>query len=97
MLVADDRQRLLAGREDGIELARHPAARDRRVDDQRQALAGEIVDNDEHSEAATVGQHIRDEVEAPALVGPCGRVIGARVPRARLRPPRQRTVNRSSR
>jgi hypothetical protein len=37
---------------------------------QRQALAGEVVDNDEHPEAAPVGQHVRDEVEAPTLVDP---------------------------
>ena len=54
----------------GIELACHPAAGDRRVDDQRQAFAGEVVDNNEHPEAAAIGQHVRDEVEAPALVGP---------------------------
>ena len=68
-VVADDHQRLLAGRDDGIELTRHPSARDGRVDDQRQALAGEVIDYDEHPEAAPVGQHVRHEVEAPALVG----------------------------
>jgi hypothetical protein len=53
----------------GIELACHPAAGDRRVDDQRQAFACEVVDNNKHPEAAAIGQHIGDEVEAPALVG----------------------------
>jgi hypothetical protein len=96
-VVADDHQRLPAGRDDDIELARHPSAGDRRVVDQRQALAGKVDDNDEHPEASPVGQHVREEVEAPARVGPCGMVIGARVPSALLRPPRRRTVNRSSR
>ena len=39
-VVADDHQRFLAGREDGVELARHPSAGDRCVDNQRQTLAG---------------------------------------------------------
>jgi hypothetical protein len=43
-VVADDHQRLPAGRDDGIELVRHPSAGDRRVDDQCQALAGKVVD-----------------------------------------------------
>ena len=67
-VVADDHQRLSAGRNDRVELARHPPAGDRRVDNQRQALAGEVVDNDKHPEATPVGQHVGDEVEAPALV-----------------------------
>jgi len=40
---------------------------------------------------------IKHEVERPALVGSCGIAIGAGVPNARFRPPRLRTVNRSSR
>jgi len=67
-IVADDHQRPLASRDDGIEFARHPAAGDRGVDDQRQALAGEVVDNDQHPEAAAIGQHGGDKVEAPALI-----------------------------
>ena len=55
-VVADDHQGLSAGRDDGVELARHPSAGDRRVDDQRQAFAGEVVDNNEHPEAAAIGQ-----------------------------------------
>jgi len=58
----------LRGRNDSIELACHPSAGNRRVDDQRQTLAGEVVDNDKHPEAAPVGQHVGDKVEAPALV-----------------------------
>src|SRR6516162_8794218 len=68
-VVADYYQRFLAGCDDGIELACHPAAGDRRVDDQRQALTGEVVDNHEHPEAATIGQYVRDKVEAPTPVG----------------------------
>jgi hypothetical protein len=79
-VVADDHQRLSAGREDGVELARHAPAGDRRVDDQRQASAGEVVDNNEHPEATAIGQHVRDEVQVPARwLASCGKVIGARV------------------
>ena len=45
-------------------------AGDRGVDNQRQALAGEVVDNDEHPKASTIGQHVGDKVEAPALIRP---------------------------
>src|SRR5215831_6070941 len=68
-VVADDHQRPLAGCDDGIELACYPAAGDRCVNNKRQALAGEVVDNYEHSEAAAIGQYVRDKVEAPTLVG----------------------------
>ena len=47
-VVADDHQRVLRGRDDDIELARHRSAGDRHTDNQRQALTGEVVDNDEH-------------------------------------------------
>src|SRR5580658_203555 len=66
-VVADYHQRLLALRDDRIELACNPAAGDRGVDNQRQALAGEVVDNDEHPKAPTIGQHNGDKVEAPTL------------------------------
>jgi len=63
-VVADDEQRLLALCNDGIELAYHPGAGDRGINDQRQALAGEVVDHHEHAEATAIGQHAGDEVEA---------------------------------
>ena len=74
---------------------RRPA--DRSVGDQRQALAGAVVDHRQDAEPPAVGHLVGDEVQAPALVGGSGVSIGRRVPIARLRPPRRRTVSRSSR
>ena len=54
--------------DDRLELARDPQARERGVGDQRQAFAGEVVDDRENAEAPAVGERIRQEVEAPALV-----------------------------
>jgi hypothetical protein len=68
-VVANNHQRLLrAATMASSSRATRPAG-DRGVDDQRQAFAGEVVDNNEHPEPAAIGQHIGDEVEAPALVG----------------------------
>ena len=61
-VVADDHQRLPAGRNDGIELACHPSAGNRRVDDQRQALADEVVENDQHPEAALYLKSSKDQL-----------------------------------
>src|SRR5215813_905346 len=52
-VVADNQQRLLALGDDRIELTCDPAAGDRSVDNERQALAGEVVDNNEHPKAST--------------------------------------------
>jgi hypothetical protein len=83
---------------DDVEFAGDPLARDRVVDNGGKALACEVVDDAQDPEAAAIGQRVGDEVEAPALIGaPCGIAIGALVPSARLRPPRLRTVSRSSR
>jgi len=70
----------------------------RAVSHQGEALPGEVVDHHQHSEAPAIAQHIGGEVETPALVRAlAGTVNGARVPSARLRPPRFLTVSRSSR
>ncbi len=63
-VVADDHRRLSAGRDEGVELARHPLAGDRGVDNQRQILAGEVVDHDQGPEATPVREHVRDKIEA---------------------------------
>lgn len=93
-VVAHDHQRLAADGDQPFQFPRRTAPRERRVDHQRQALAGKVVDDNQHPEAPAINSRIRDEVEAPPL---CGTVIGARVPRARLRPPCRRTVSASSR
>ena len=84
-------------RDDGVQLAGDPPARDRGVGHQRQTLAGAVVEHRQDPEAAAVGQLVGDEVQAPALVGRIGVSIGRRVPMARLRPPRRRTISFSSR
>ena len=53
-----------------IEFARDPDARDRGVGDQRQALAGAIIDHDQDAHATTVDELVSDEVELPAIVRP---------------------------
>src|SRR5262245_38952162 len=71
-----------------------PLAGERVVGNGGQTLAAEVVDDAQDAKAPAIGQGVGDEVEAPALVGnPAGNfVIGALVPKARLRPPRLRTV-----
>jgi hypothetical protein len=58
---------------------------------------GAVIENRQDAKAPATGQLIGNEVERPALIGPSGTRIGARVPRALLRPPRLRTISRSSR
>ena len=97
-IVADDRVRAsLAPSNDAVEFPRRAPPGDRGVGDQRQTLPGAVVDNRQDPEAAAVGQLVVNEVQAPALVGASGTSSGRRVPIARLRPPRRRTVSRSSR
>ena len=68
-VVADDHLRPdHAIRRCGRARGRHAVPGERGVDDERQALPGEVVDHDEHPEPSTVRQRVRDEVEAPALV-----------------------------
>ena len=63
----------IAGRpragDDGIELAHDPQAGQRGIGDQRQAFPREVVDDRQNAEAAAVGESIRQEVQAPALIG----------------------------
>ena len=96
-IVADDHLRLAALDHQPVQFPRHTDAGERGVRHQRQALAGTIVDDGQDAEPAAIGQQVRHEVEGPPMVSSSGNVIGARVPSARLRPPRRRTVSRSSR
>jgi hypothetical protein len=70
-------------------------AGDRRVGHKRQALARAIVDHDEDAQAAAIDELVGSEDQRS--FGHCGTSTGARVPKARLRPPRRRTKRRSSR
>ena len=57
------------GGDEAVELASDAQAGERGIGDQRQALAGEVVDDGENAEAPTVGESVGEEVEAPALIG----------------------------
>jgi hypothetical protein len=52
-----------------VQFARHTPAGDRGVGDQRQAFSGAVVNHRQDAEAPSVGELVRDEVQAPALVG----------------------------
>ena len=51
-----------------VQLASDAMARQRSVRHQRQALAREVVDDGQDTEAAPVGKRVGEEVQRPALV-----------------------------
>ena len=69
-VVAHDRHRLAALRNERIEFASQPTAADRRVHHQRQRLAGVIVDDAQDPQTSAPVQRVGDEIQAPALVRP---------------------------
>jgi hypothetical protein len=81
----------------GIELTTHPGPRQRGVGDQCDAF---------HRVKSSTTARLRKRRLSVSVslrkssdqrwFGPCGNAIGARVPRALLRPPRRRTCSRSS-
>jgi hypothetical protein len=88
----------ITGRQrEAISPSSDPSPGQRGVGDERQAFPREVIDDRQDAETSAVGESIRQEVQAPALIGTCGSAIGALVPSARLRPPRRRTCSRSSR
>src|SRR5579871_6079723 len=68
-VVGDDHGRTATHGDDRLELAHDPQSRQRRVGDQRQAFAREVVDDGEDAEPSPVRERIRQKVHAPALVG----------------------------
>ncbi len=103
-VVADDHPRRAACRDQPIEFGRHLQTRERGVGDQGDVLAGAVVDDRQNAEAAAIGELVRDEPKAGEAnsrlhrsFGRRATCIGARVPRARFRPPRCRTPSLSSR
>src|SRR5690349_21067411 len=77
--------------DDRLQLPRNALAGQRRVGDQAKALSAEVINDDQNPEPPTVGQRVGAKSNDHRWFGPRGSVIGARVPRARLRPPRRRT------
>jgi hypothetical protein len=61
-VVAHDRFGLAALAEEAIELASDPSAGDRRVGDERQALARAIVDDDKDTQATPIDELIGDKI-----------------------------------
>ena len=68
-VVGDAHRRPTALGDEDLKLAHDPQARQRSVRDQRQAFTGEVVDDSENAEAAAFREGIRQEVQAPALIG----------------------------
>lgn len=69
-VVGNTHRRSAAPGNNSIEFAHDPQARQRGVGDRRQALAREVVDDSQNAEAAAFCKGIRQEVQAPALIGP---------------------------
>ena len=86
-IVADDGIGLALSDQQPIEFAGDPRAGDRRIGDQCQALARAVVDHDQNAHAAAVNELIGAKSSDQRSLGHCGTSIGARVPKARLRPP----------
>ena len=68
-VVGDTGGRLATPGHDRVELTPDPQAGERGVGDQRQAFAGEVVDDGEDAKAPAVAQLVMQKVERPALVG----------------------------
>ena len=85
-------------RDDGLELAHDPQARQRGVGDSARHSRREVVDDRQDAKPAAVdkGVRLRSPGSSAGSV-PAGTSAAARVPSARLRPPRRRTCSRSSR
>ena len=96
-IVRDDHAWLAAPFDQRRQLARHALAGDRGVGDRRQALSCHVVDDVEDPKSPTTGELVVNEIQRPAGIG--GRIDedGARVPTARRRDRRLRTVRPSSR
>ena len=98
-VARDDQERVAAVLGDPVQFSCNPSSRDRVIDHNGQAFSGEVVDHTEHPETSVLDQHVRGELHRPAFVGALawGMVMGARVPKARLRPSRLRKVSHYSR
>jgi hypothetical protein len=82
--------------DDLAEFTHHPQRCERRVEHQAQAFPGEVVDQGQDARAPAAGERVHHEVERPAQVLILRDRRCARVPKARLRPPRLRRVRRSA-
>src|SRR3954468_15838770 len=67
-VVTHDHLWLAALDEQAVELARHSVAGDRRIRDQRQALAGAVIDHNQNAQPPPVNELIGDKVDRPAVI-----------------------------
>src|ERR1700737_2353032 len=81
-VVGDARGGLAARGDNRAELAPDPPAGKRGIGDERQAFAGEVVDDGEDAKPPAVAQLIMQEIQRPVLVWALRSFSGARVPRA---------------
>src|SRR5258707_6522899 len=96
-VVADDRRRLAAPADDRVQRARDASPADRGVGHQRQTLAGAVVVHLQDPEPRPSVNWSATKSRLQRWLATAGVSIGRRVPMARLRPPRWRTLSRSSR
>jgi len=85
-VIGEAHGRATATGDDGIEFAHDPQAGQRSVGDQRQAFAGEVIDDAKDAERRPSVKASDTKSRLQRWFGPCGIVIGALVPSARLRP-----------
>ena len=93
-IVRDAHSGSAASRNEGVKLAHDPQSGQRRVGHQRQAFPREVIDDRQDPEPSAIGECVRQEVQAPTLVGtlrqrhrrPCAqRTLAAATP-AHLQP-----------
>jgi hypothetical protein len=96
-VIADNDLGLAPLADELFEFAHHADAAERSIDHGRQAFAAEVINDAEDAEAPPVTESVRDEVERPPFIDRAGQTQRVRVPNARLRPRRRRTINLSSR
>src|SRR5207237_10927104 len=71
-IVRDAYRRTTTNSNECVEFAHYSQAGQRGISDERQALAGEVVDDRQNPKAAAVAQCMGCEVEAPTLIGGLG-------------------------
>ena len=67
-IVGDDHLRCTPLGDEAGQFPGDPHAGQGHIDDHRQGLPGEVVDNTERAEAAPIGQGVRHEVQAPSFI-----------------------------
>ena len=69
-VIADYHARLSTALDQGCQLTRDTAPRDRGVRNRGETFTGDVVDHVEHAEALAIGELVMDEIERLACIGP---------------------------